>query len=100
VAAGGRGAIVAFDGSRFLQEAVPDGGHLTAVALDVAGSAWAAGASSFWFRRLGRPEPWSRAYHDTSLREPFVSITADVGLVHAVTVSGGVLCGRSPRRLA
>lgn len=93
VAVGTDGALlrVERDGPRASNvEGRPD---FSSVAIDVLGNVHAAGAGCLWSsdRRRGLHEEWREA----SWRAPFISLLAEMGLVTAVTVDGGVIECRS-----
>jgi serine/threonine protein kinase len=94
VAVGTQGAVVTWDEGRARVEEVP-GVDLSAVAIDPAGRAWAAGRGSIW-RRDERE--WTCAWRDPEWQAPFVALFADVGRVIAIAADGGVLEGSADLR--
>lgn len=93
VAVGTDGSIVRVerDKSEVLNvEGRPD---LAAVAIDVLGNEWAAGAGCIWANRSHRG--WKRDWENSTWRPPFISLLAESGMLVAVTVDSGVLECRS-----
>lgn len=76
-------------------EGSPD---LSAVALDVAGRAWAASTGRLWVELPDEPGRWRLAWSDSSWDVPIVSVFASLGLVIAMTADGGLLEGRFDQR--
>lgn len=93
LAVGSDGGIVRVE--RDKSEAVNVEGRpdLAAVAIDVVGNEWAAGAGCIWANRAHRG--WKRAWDNSTWRPPFISLLAETGMLVAVTVDSGVLECRS-----
>ncbi len=94
LAVGGQGAILRFERGGVSGTMIEDQPFLAAVALDVLDREWAAGSGRLWVSP-GGGSPWTKVYEDPAWKAPFISILADVGLIVAVTVDGGVLECRS-----
>ena len=73
----------------FVEVPLPDGGDVSAVALDALGRKWAGTPGSLWMH----DDAWSPAWTDASWTTPFVGIMADVGRLIAVTATGGIVQG-------
>ncbi len=91
VGAGGR-AVTYAEGaiSSAVVDSRPD---LSAAAIDMAGQMWAGSVGALWLRE-SLDQPWGPAWLDAAWRVPFVSMYADVGLILAMTVDGGIIEGR------
>jgi eukaryotic-like serine/threonine-protein kinase len=92
-AVGAEGCVVRADGEHMIAETLRGAPDLSAVALDVLGRAWAAGAGQIWAHDSGRG--WVPAWHDPRWLAPFVGMFADVSYLAAVTVDGAVVECRS-----
>ena len=93
VAVGTDGAIVRVERDKTESVNVEGRPDLAAVAIDVVGTEWAAGAGCIWTNRANRG--WKRAWENSTWRPPFISLMAESGMVVAVTVDSGVLESRS-----
>ncbi len=93
VAVGTDGSIVRVERDKHESVNVDGRPDLAAVAIDVVGNEWAAGAGSIWANRAHRG--WKRVWENTTWRPPFISLLAESGMVVAVTVDSGVLESRS-----
>ncbi len=74
---------------------LPEPIALSACAVDIVGRRWVGAAGALWVS--GGDSGWLRGWQDPSWRAPFVSLYADVGLVVAMTATGGVLENRTSR---
>jgi hypothetical protein len=100
VVAGTGGQVLRFRGDTTQATTVPGEPAISAVALDPQGRAWAASLGRLWTMDPAAGEPgtrdaWQLAWHDARWEVPFVSLSADVGRVFAMTVDGGILEGRA-----
>lgn len=93
VAVGTDGSIVRVERDKSEALNVEGRPDLAAVAIDVVGNEWAAGAGCIWANRAHRG--WKRAWDNSTWRPPFISLLAESGMVVAVTVDSGVLECRS-----
>ncbi len=93
VAVGSDGGIVRVERDKCAAINVEGRPDLAAVAIDVVGNEWAAGAGCIWANRAQRG--WKRVWDNTTWRPPFISLLAESGMVVAVTVDSGVLESRS-----
>lgn len=93
VAVGTDGSIVRVERDKTEALNVEGRPDLAAVAIDVVGNEWAAGAGCIWTNRAHRG--WKRAWDNATWRPPFISLLAESGMVVAVTVDSGVLESRS-----
>ena len=98
LAAGAEGAIVWRHGPLTSIETVEGGHDVSAVAIDLDGEGWAAGAGRIWLRhpiaRLGADRvTWKLVWEDDAWTVPFVSLYSDAGLVIAMTADGAILEG-------
>ncbi|MEZ4226471.1 MAG: serine/threonine-protein kinase [Polyangiaceae bacterium] len=93
LAVGPRGQLLACAGGVFTDRTLVGEPNLSAVALDVLGNEWVAGARGIWFgvAHSGRLTQVLQAPVDAA---PIVSLYADVGRVLAVAADGGVFAGR------
>lgn len=94
IAVGGEGVIIRLEPSGMTNTLLEGQPSLTATAIDALDREWAGGAGRMW-ASPGGAQGWRLVYEDPAWQAPFVSILADVGLVVAVTVDGGVLESRS-----
>jgi hypothetical protein len=101
VGVGAEGAVLLRRGAAVLHEYVDPSVDLSACAVDPVGRMWAASVGRLWLRREPEPEDpklrWDCMWDDPSFRVPFISITADLGGVNAMTGDGGVVEGRAMR---
>ena len=81
-------------GGEIVASTVPDKPDLTAVAIDLAGRAWAASSGRIWAQLTDEPSRWSAVWSAPQLQVPIVSLFADVGMVIAMTADGGIIEGR------
>jgi hypothetical protein len=95
VVAGTGGQVLRFRGDTTQATTVTGEPALSAVALDPEGRAWAASLGRLWTMDPGMTDAWQLAWQDPRWEVPFVSISADVGRVMAMTVDGGILEGRA-----
>jgi serine/threonine protein kinase len=93
LAVGGDGGILRVDREQVEAVNVEGKPDFAAVAIDVVGNEWAAGAGSIWSNRANRG--WKRVWENSTWRPPFISLLAETGLLVAVTVDSGVLECRS-----
>jgi serine/threonine protein kinase len=93
LAVGGDGGILRVDRDRVEPVNVEGRTDFAAVAIDVVGNEWAAGAGCIWSNRANRG--WKRVWENSTWRPPFISLLAETGLLVAVTVDSGVLECRS-----
>jgi eukaryotic-like serine/threonine-protein kinase len=92
IAVGRGGALVELTATGPVRHTIQNRPDCATVAVDVAGQAWA-GTTGRLLTRLGAG-PWQVAWHG-AWTTPFTSLHADVGLVHAMTVDGAIVEGRS-----
>jgi serine/threonine protein kinase len=93
LAVGGDGGILRIERDQVESVNVEGKPDFAAVAIDVVGNEWAAGAGSIWTNRANRG--WKRVWENSTWRPPFISLLAETGLLVAVTVDSGVLECRS-----
>ncbi len=93
LAVGGDGAILRVEREQVEPINVEGKPDFAAVAIDVVGHEWAAGAGCIWSNRASRG--WKRVWENSTWRPPFISLLAETGLLVAVTVDSGVLECRS-----
>ncbi len=93
LAVGTKGALLRVERDRVEMQNLEGEPDLAAVAIDVLGNEWAAGAGTVWGSRSRRP--WKRMWDNDTWRAPFISLLAETGMVVAVTVDGGVLESRA-----
>ncbi len=86
---GAEGAAVLIGSAGIQTQSVNGDPDLSAVALDVLGRAWAAGAGQIWAHDSSRG--WVPAWHDPRWTAPFVGMYAEVNYLAAVTVDGAVV---------
>lgn len=91
---GSRGRVLAIDDKRTTPLAVSEEPDLGAVAVDVGGRIWAAGAGSIWLHEPGGSLPWKCVWQNDTWSVPFIGVFADVGRVVATARDGGVVEGR------
>ena len=89
MAVGADGAVLRVERDRVEVHNIEGHPDLAAVAIDVLGNEWAAGAGSVWSNRLRRG--FRPVWEDASWHPPFISMLAETDLVMAVTVDSGVL---------
>jgi serine/threonine protein kinase len=94
LAVGGQGTILRFERGGVSGTMLDGAPFLASVALDVLDREWAGGSGRLWVS-AGGGSPWNKVYEDPAWKAPFISILADVGLLVAMTVDGGVLECRS-----
>lgn len=88
----GRTIRIASDGP--VVATIPGEPDLSAVAVDPGGGAWAASSGQLWLQRAQKTTSWNPVWHDASWETvPIVSVYADVGVVTAMTVDGGIVEG-------
>jgi serine/threonine protein kinase len=92
-AVGGDGLVVALDAGKLSVLSLPGAPDLATVAIDALGRQWAAGRGYIWVQRLHGG--WELVWQEPRWNAPFVGLLAEIGLVAAVTVDGGVLECRS-----
>ena len=93
LAVGADGSIVRVERDRIEVVNVEGRPDFAAVAIDVLGNEWAAGAGCIWTNRVRKG--WKRVWDNSSWKPPFISLLAEAGLLVAVTVDSGVLECRS-----
>jgi hypothetical protein len=91
--AGRRGATLRVDGTGGVWDAVESEPDLACAAIDVQGRAWVGATGRLWSQTAR--SPWSSAWQNEGWTTPFVSLRADVGVIMAITVDGGVIEGRA-----
>jgi serine/threonine protein kinase len=96
VAVGTNGAVLIYQDGQFLTESVPGGDDLSAVAFSPTKQLWACSAGRIYHRRLGSHHPWVCLWDHADWRSPLISLQADVGLIRAMSVDGGLLESRIP----
>lgn len=98
VGAQGRTLRIASDGQT--DAIIPGEPDVSAVAVDPGGGAWAACAGALWMQRAQKPATWNAIWGDASWETvPIVSVYADLGVVTAMTVDGGIIEGSLPTRV-
>ncbi|NRA35462.1 MAG: protein kinase [Polyangiaceae bacterium] len=93
VIVGTDGVAMRFDPTGSTGSLVEDGKNISAVAVDGSGRAWAAGAGQIWFQSAGEDTEWTSVWKDPGWEAPFVSVSAEMGRILAVTADGGVVEG-------
>ncbi len=94
VAVGGQGVVVRLEPNGMTNVLIEGQPSLTAAAVDALDREWVGTAGRLWASPAGGSQ-WRLVYEDPAWNAPFVSILADVGIVMAVTVDGGMLESRS-----
>lgn len=89
VAVGAEGVVLEVGPSSIKGISLSGTPDLGAVGIDTLGRKWAASSGRIWVSR-GEGQ-WSLARHEANWHVPFVSVMAEVGVVAAMTVDGGVL---------
>ncbi len=89
VAVGAEGVVLEVGASSVRGMSLSGTPDLGAVGIDQLGRKWAASAGRIWVSR--GDGQWSLARHEPNWHVPFVSVMAEVGVVAAMTVDGGVL---------
>jgi eukaryotic-like serine/threonine-protein kinase len=97
IAVGSSGRALRLDAGNVHPSIVEGEPDLSAVALDVAGRAWAASTTRLWVQHPDSPKRWSCAWHDPAWNVPIVSMFASLGTVIAMTADGGIIEGRAGR---
>lgn len=92
LAVGRGGALLTVSARRPQSESVPRAPDCACAAIDVTGQIWTGGSGQLMTRRLGGS--WEVAWQG-NWQAPFTSLHADVGIVHAMTVEGGIVEGRA-----
>lgn len=91
LAVGTEGAVSWWEAAKATTENIPGGLNMSAAAIDVLGRGWAASPGCIWLRRN---RTWTKVWHDSTWKAPFISLFVDPGLIVAITADGGVLEGR------
>jgi len=91
--AGTEGRVLRFQGDTTQAATIEGEPSLSAVALDPEGRAWAASLGQLWTLDPGGAGTWRSAWREPRWEVPFVSLSADVGQVMAMTVDGGIVEG-------
>jgi hypothetical protein len=94
VIAGTDGRVLRFHGDTTQPATIEGEPSISAVALDAEGRAWAAALGQLWTLDPSAGSAWRPAWRDPTWQVPFVSVSADLGRVIAMTVDGGILEGR------
>ena len=89
LAVGSDGVVLELQREQLLSATLPAPVDLSAVAIDTFGQRWAASPGRIWYSDTSRA--WRCAHAEPSWTVPFVSVTAEVGMVCAMTVDGAVL---------
>lgn len=89
LAVGSDGVVLEVRGDQLLTSTLPTLVDLSAVAIDTFGQRWAASLGRIWYS--DPTHGWRCTHSEPSWNAPFVSLTAEVGMVSAMTVDGAVL---------
>lgn len=89
LAVGADGVVLELQQGQVLATNLPSPVDLSAVAIDTFGQRWAASPGRIWYSDGSRSWRCAHALPDWSA--PFVSLTAEVGMVCAMTADGAVL---------
>jgi hypothetical protein len=84
---GQRGYLAELGADGLIATPLPSELDVSAVALDVVGTPWAATPGTIWTQQ----GEWKPAWSNPEWTSPFVSIFADVGRIVAVTADGGIV---------
>lgn len=93
IIAGTDGRVVRFRGDQPSPDFIDGSPDLSAVAVDVRGTAFVAATGRIWQRI--RSGTWRPIWTDQAWQVPIVSLFADVGVLVGVTADGGIVQGRS-----
>lgn len=93
VAVGSDGVVLEIQQDRISTRTLTTPVDLSSVAMDALGHRWATSPGRIWWSLPGGE--WSCAHEQLDWQAPFVSLTAEVGMVSAMTADGGVLECRS-----
>ncbi len=93
LAVGAGGLVLEIRREQVQCAALPAAVDLSSVAIDTLGHKWATSTGRIWCNE--GPGRWNCAHEQPGWHAPFVSLTAEVGMVCAMTADGGVLECRS-----
>jgi hypothetical protein len=93
LAVGSDGVVLEIENDNTKTTTLPSRVDLTSVAIDTLGHKWATSLGRIWLSR--ETGQWHEAHQLPQFQVPFVSITAEVGMVTAMTADGGVVECRS-----
>ncbi|MBE7480139.1 MAG: serine/threonine protein kinase [Polyangiaceae bacterium] len=100
VAVGSQGRTLMLLPNGRIDATIPGEPDVSAVAIDPGGGVWAASAGRLWLQRAHHPQAWNSVWHDATWEGvPIVSVHADLGVVTAMTVDGGIIEGSLPNRV-
>ncbi len=93
VAVGSQGLVLEVDQGQPKSHVLPSRVDLSSVAIDSFGHKWATSTGCIWW--ASDSNAWSPVHREQGFTVPFISVTAEVGMVCAMTADGAVLECRS-----